>query len=367
MKIYEIPKQFSVPDDLKTIAAAYKNKNFNVYLVGGAVRDIITNDKPVDYDFVSNASADETIKILEELKCKIYYKGKRFGIISGSINSIKIEIGSFRKDMTDSRLPEVEFNVTMEEDASRRDITYNALYYDFDKNIIIDYVNGINDMQNKITRLVGNPELRIRQDKLRILRVIRSACKYNHIIEQSTFDAIKNADLEGISKERIYEEITRAFKTTAFHKYLSYLKDTNLFEHVFQNINVTYDIPIISIHLPIYFAYMFKNNCNIGSKLKTLKYDNIIRKQTKFLINMINFDPINITKYLKRRNQLNIDKNMLIEWNNIMKLGKYQLQFVDYQTIVKKELIDKLIRDGFPGKDLSKKLHTIEYENFIYE
>lgn len=366
MEEYKVSQNIHIPSQLKILSTAYKNKNFTIYLVGGAVRDMLLNNTPNDYDFVSNASTDQTIEILKELNCKIYFKGKRFGIISGSIDSYKIEIGTFRKDVTDDRLPIVDFNVTIEDDANRRDITYNALYYDFDRNIIIDYVNGVNDIYNKITKLVGDPDLRIKQDKLRILRVIRYACKYNHIIDLPTINAIKNNDLHDISKERIYEEITRAFNTTNFNQYLIFLRDFGLFKHVFPNINAIYDTEINSKYLPIYFAYIFKGNEHLGTKLKDIKYDRQLIKHTKFLIKMLKFNPGIINKYIKKKKQYHIDDDMLLEWNEIMHPDKFFLKFITYRSILKKENIDNLIKQGVSGKELSLRLDQLEYNNFIY-
>ncbi|QKF94202.1 polyA polymerase head RNA and srmB- binding domain protein [Fadolivirus algeromassiliense] len=366
MKEHPVSKNVHIPAPLKKLANAYFDKNFIIYLVGGAVRDILLNDIPNDYDFVSDATTDETIKIMEELGCKIYYKGKRFGIISGSIEDIKIEIGTFRKDVTDDRLPIVDFNVTILDDANRRDITYNALYYDFNRCVILDYVGGIDDMNNKITKMVGDPVLRINQDKLRILRVIRYACKYNHAIDIDTKNAIQNSDLCDISKERIYEEIIRSFQCTDFHQYLTYMKELNLFKHVFPDMNVVYDMDIKSKYLPIYFAYMFKNTDHLSTGLKNLKYDRLLIKQTKFLINMLYFNPFLICKFLKKKKQYHLDNNMLIEWNELMNLDNYQQKFITYQTIIKKDFVENLIKQGYNGKDLSNKLDQLEYEHFLY-
>ena len=359
---------FIIPEALNRLVDAYNSQGFKIYLVGGAVRDIILGDTPADYDLVTDATPEQTINILQSLNCKIHRQGERFGVIGSSIDKIKIEITTFRKDLytTHERLSEVEFNVPIEEDALRRDIPYNAMYYDIRGKKLFDYVNGIDDMKNKITRLIRDPVLRISEDKLRVLRVLRYACKYKHVIEENTINAIKNSDLNGISKERIYSEITLAFNNGNFDVYLNYLEEFNLFQHVFPDLNVDYDRFIGSKHLIIYLAYILRNNDDIEPKLEALKYDRRTINVIKFLLELVVFDPLKIVKYLKNKRQLDLDNETILnEWINTMNLGEQQQKFTTYKSIITQEVVNKLMREGLSGKELAKKINEIEYNQFV--
>jgi len=358
---------YNYPTPLDKLFNVYHSKGFVIYIVGGAVRDLIIGDKPSDYDLVTDAKPDETIKILEELNCKVHRQGERFGVIGSTLDTLKIEITTFRKDVDAVRDTNVEFNVTIEEDAGRRDIPYNALYFDPKTKKILDFNNGVEDLKNKITRLIGDPVKRLSEDKLRVLRVLRYACKYNHTIEKNTIVALKNAELEGVSKERIYNEITLAYHNGNFDLYLHYLKEFNLFKHVFPGLEVNYNKMLNSKHFVIYLANIFRTNepDSIEPILEELKYDRKTIHNIKFLLNMLEVDPLKISIYLKDRKQINLDDTILNEWCTVMSLGDLERKSITYKTIITGNVVEKLITQGFYGKELTNKLNEIEYNNFI--
>ncbi len=162
-------------DTFLQLAEIFSKNNKKLYLVGGTVRDYLLGLKLDDMDAVTDATPDEMKLFLNTMK--VDYTFAKFGSIKVFINKIKFDITTLRKEAsyTDSRHPgNVVFVKTLKEDYIRRDFTINAMYLDSSLKLI-DYVDGKNDLNNKILRMVGNPEDRLKEDPLRIIRAIRFA------------------------------------------------------------------------------------------------------------------------------------------------------------------------------------------------
>ena len=141
--------------------------------VGGAVRDAIAGLKGFDLDLATDLSPDELVEICEENGIKTIPIGIKFGTLGVVIDNQVLEVTSLRKDVkTDGRHAEVIFTSDWEEDASRRDLTINAVYAD-EKGNVFDYYNGVDDLEKGIVRFIGNANQRIKEDYLRILRFFR--------------------------------------------------------------------------------------------------------------------------------------------------------------------------------------------------
>jgi poly(A) polymerase len=179
------------------------------YVVGGSVRDFLLNKEPKDHDIATDATPDE----LSELFPNSIEVGKAFGVLKIPVKDshLILEIATFRKDLDykDHRHPEGVELSTPEEDAVRRDFTVNALFYDFKTSRILDCVNGIEDLQKKIIRSIGDPQERFREDALRLIRAIRFAIQLGFEIHPETLSAIKEKAklISKISYERIRDEI----------------------------------------------------------------------------------------------------------------------------------------------------------------
>ena len=187
-----------------------RGKGHVAFLAGGCVRDLLLGVEPKDFDVATDAEPDEI---------KAYFRktasvGAAFGVMLVRDFGCTIEVATFRSDgvYSDARRPDsVEFS-SPEEDAQRRDYTINALFMDpfaeDESGRIIDLVNGLPDVRNRVLRAVGNPADRLREDHLRALRGVRFAAKYTLTIEPKTHDAIREdaKSLSGVSIERIGEE-----------------------------------------------------------------------------------------------------------------------------------------------------------------
>lgn len=207
------------------------NHGGSVRFVGGAVRDAIVGKKGFDIDFSTDLSPDELAEACEDVGVKTVPIGLKFGTLGVLLNGTLLEVTSLRKDIkTDGRHAEVEFTDNWEEDAARRDLTINAVYADEQGNVF-DYYNGISDLEKGIVRFIGNPEQRIREDYLRILRFFRfySLFAKTPIDEKALKACIDNREgLEKVSIERIRDELIKIILTPNASKTLGIMFKSNL-------------------------------------------------------------------------------------------------------------------------------------------
>lgn len=188
-----------------------RKHNFEAYIVGGAVRDLLMNKTPKDYDVTTNALPEQVKEVFKDYFI-INNNGEKHGTITVMFDEEPIEITTYRLDgkYTDSRRPDnVTFSKSLREDLERRDFTINALALDTFTEEVIDYFGGVEDLKNKIIRAVGNPLDRFDEDPLRILRGLRFASKLGFSISMPTLMAMyeKKEKLTLISMERIREEL----------------------------------------------------------------------------------------------------------------------------------------------------------------
>ena len=198
---------------MKNIALAIVEKlqaaGHQTYWVGGCVRDILMGIKPKDFDIATSATPEQ----VEKLLAKTVPVGKKFGVLLAVENGYNFEIATFRgeKGHRDARRPDKVFWTSAENDAARRDFTINALFYDPVAKKYLDFVGGRADIKNKILRFIGEPEKRIEEDHLRILRAVRFKNILGFKYQPKTREAVrKNAQLiVSISAERIRNELNK--------------------------------------------------------------------------------------------------------------------------------------------------------------
>tara|TARA_R110000824_G_scaffold295851_1_gene484158 strand:+ start:453 stop:1928 length:1476 start_codon:yes stop_codon:yes gene_type:complete len=199
------------------IIGSINNNGSEALIVGGAARDILLGKKPHDVDIATNMDID---KVSEIFKAFNIGSSKEFGIVAVPYKGYTFEIAHYREEFgtSDSRHPDLVANVdTFEKDSARRDITINSLGLDA-SGTIIDYQGGLKDLKKKLVKAVGNPRERIKEDALRIIRMLRFAAKFGFDIEPETKDAIKelghmlfrdesDPEKTGVSAERLHDEL----------------------------------------------------------------------------------------------------------------------------------------------------------------
>lgn len=198
------------PDALKVLYRLYRN-GFKAYLVGGAVRDLFLGKRPKDFDVVTDARPAQVKKLFSN--CMLI--GRRFRLAHIRFKGGKIiEVATFRKEpdegCTENTDPNTSFG-TPEEDAFRRDITINALFYDIADFSIIDYTGGLEDLRSGLIRMIGSPHERYVEDPVRMWRVLRHAARLGFAIEEETAREIglHRELLCACSGARLYEELNK--------------------------------------------------------------------------------------------------------------------------------------------------------------
>ena len=202
----------------------YLNKyNVTVYLVGGGVRDFLLKKEFDDFDFATPFDTKELINLLDIDKYDHF--SLKFGTLKTMLLGHEVEITSFREESeyTDHRRPtNIKFVKDIKIDAKRRDFTINALYLDSSFNVI-DFFDGINDLNNKIIRMIGDPYKRLKEDPVRIIRAIRFSKNLGFTLEETLHDAIiKNInELNYISLTRLEKELEKFDNPQDYYDFLS--------------------------------------------------------------------------------------------------------------------------------------------------
>ncbi|MFA6074176.1 MAG: hypothetical protein WC758_08715, partial [Candidatus Woesearchaeota archaeon] len=210
----------------------FAKANFEIYVVGGAVRDILTGKIVSDWDFTTNATPEEILKIYPDGFCDNIY-----GTVGLTVEGYDkpFEITTFRTEhgYSDNRRPDtVSWGKTLKEDLERRDFTINAMA--FDGNKIIDLYDGQKDLDNKIVRAVGDASERFNEDALRMMRAVRIAGELNFKIEEKTIEAIQtnSALINKIAKERVKDELFKILKSNNPYTGILHLKETGLMQEI---------------------------------------------------------------------------------------------------------------------------------------
>lgn len=205
----------------------FHENGFSLFLVGGTVRDYLLNKELDDMDAVTDATPKEMRAFLPDAN----YVFERFGSVSIKIEGTKFDITTLREEQSysDSRHPgEIRFIKDLSIDVKRRDFTVNALYLDHNLKTI-DYVDGVNDLNSRILRMVGNPENRLKEDPLRIIRALRFSIDYDLVIDEELDKAIRSniSLLEKINVEKIKQDIKK-IKCTNQDKIMQKFKEYDI-------------------------------------------------------------------------------------------------------------------------------------------
>lgn len=226
-----------IPKNVQFIIDTFYKNNYEAFMVGGCVRDCLLGLTPKDYDITTSALPN----ITESLFKKTVPTGIQHGTITVILNNENLEVTTYRTEgnYIDNRHPEsVEFVSNIKEDLSRRDFTVNALAYN-NKVGLLDYFNGIEDINNKIIKAVGNPNKRFQEDALRMLRAIRFSCQLGFEIEEETYSAIKTNYklIKNISLERVRDELCKILISNNPCQGVNMLKDTGILQIIIPEIN----------------------------------------------------------------------------------------------------------------------------------
>ncbi len=217
---------------------------FEAYLVGGGVRDLMLARKPKDFDVATSAHPQQVRELFRNSRLI----GRRFRLVHVFFGRQNVEVATFRKQaeaVADTDDPLIRLDNTFgtpEEDAFRRDFTVNALFYSPQTFHVIDFPRGVDDLEARLIRTIGDPELRMREDPVRMMRAVRFAAKLGFEIEPATRAAIgrHRADLAKASVPRLVDETYKTLGQPEAAHALVLMEELGLLEYV---------IPILSAHL----------------------------------------------------------------------------------------------------------------------
>ncbi len=357
-------RNIKLPDEVLFILNKLDANDYEAYVVGGCVRDSLLGIKPHDWDICTSALPEQIVEVFSEYK--VLLTGLQHGTVTIVIDTKPFEITTYRIDgeYKDNRHPsKVEFISDLKLDLMRRDFTINAMAYNY-KHGLIDYFHGLNDLDNRIIRCVGNPTERFKEDALRMIRAIRFAVRYNCNIDTVTLKALfDNKDLiKNISFERISSEITKILD------YPNNLDSVLLLEYLIDLLKpiipdmYTLDLNSVcerlvksNLILKLRLAILFDFS-NIESVMKRLRFSNSIIQDTLSIRN-IGYDiyrEISVTdendyKYYARK-LLNRDK-----YDNLIYAIQYSLllaMYNDRRLIPMIELLRSKFNESYAKADV---------------
>jgi poly(A) polymerase len=206
MKVPRDPKLEAAVEIVRRLRA----EKFQAYFVGGCVRDLVMGREPADYDVATDATPDQVLGLYPDSLTV----GAQFGVVAVPREAGNVEVATFRSDgvYADGRHPQdVRFTKTPEEDVRRRDFTINGLLYDPVKDKVLDYVGGQADLRRQAVRTIGDPLERFSEDRLRMLRAVRFAARFDFALDLATLQAIRKLapEITSVSAERVRDEILK--------------------------------------------------------------------------------------------------------------------------------------------------------------
>ncbi|EKO3557435.1 polynucleotide adenylyltransferase PcnB [Vibrio metschnikovii] len=241
---HNISRQLISENALKVLYRLH-GAGFDAYLVGGGVRDLLLNHTPKDFDIATNATPEQIRQLFRN--CRLI--GRRFRLAHIMFGRDVIEVATFRghhQEINQHIAAQSEAGMllrdnvygTIDEDAERRDFTVNAMYYNIADYSIHDYAGGIEDLDDKLIRLIGDPQTRYREDPVRMLRAIRFAVKLDFDIEEDTAAPIETLAplLKEIPSARLYEESLKMLQSGHGLETYHLMREYNLFQQLFPQV-----------------------------------------------------------------------------------------------------------------------------------
>ncbi|HWW15157.1 MAG TPA: CCA tRNA nucleotidyltransferase [Candidatus Dormibacteraeota bacterium] len=234
-----------------SIVKTLRQQGFQAYFAGGCVRDLVLKREPADYDVATSATPAQVMEVFPDT----YAVGAQFGVVlvplpqelraGGTENATSkaqaVEVATFRSDLgySDGRRPdEVRFSQDPREDVARRDFTINGMMLDPVSGEVVDFVGGCRDLESGIVRAIGDPGRRFAEDKLRMLRAVRFAARFEYEIEAKTLSEIQRQahEIQVVSRERVRDELTRMLTEGRARRAFLLLDETGLLKEVLPEI-----------------------------------------------------------------------------------------------------------------------------------
>ncbi len=335
------------------------DNGYEAYIIGGFVRDKLLKIESTDIDIATNAKPSELLAIFENIKineqyasCIINYRNYNF------------EVTTYRKDYyNNTRWPDVQFVNTLKEDIDRRDFTINSITIDKGGNYI-DLINGIEDINNRVIRCIGNPIDKLREDPLRILRAIRFMCTLDFNLDNELIEAIKiNIELlDSLSYFRKKEELDYIFKSPFLNKYLNVINELGIMQKL--EIMAKNDIILCDNVLGIWAQIEFSD------KYIFTKKDKKIIDEIRYILNKKIIDSYTVYKYSYDSVQicsqiLNVDISNIVDNLIIKNRNDIDIEYDDLKLIFDDDKINEIYmeleKEILYNRLKNDKKHIIKY------
>ncbi len=315
-----------------------------IRFVGGCIRKILKHEKVDDIDLATNLNPKDVCEALSQNNIKYFETGVEHGTITAIINEYKFEITSLREDiLTDGRHAEVKFSKNWKMDASRRDFTINSIYSDLEGNLF-DPFDGVSDLEKGIVKFIGDPDKRIKEDYLRILRYLRFYLIYSKQSHDQKISKEIRKNIQGISnlsKERLLDELKKCIKSNILTKLSKDKFCLELFENIFPQIK----------------------RINLFSNLNQFAAEKILKSDFIFLLAILIIDGTDNADYFiykynlskKDQKRLKIIDNFYKEKITVKSFSESNLNRVFYYH-GKQSVIDILCYNLFSSKKVDQKI-----------
>jgi len=295
--------RITLPQNVQNILTKLTGAGYEAYAVGGCVRDSLLQEEPKDWDITTSAFPDQ----VKQLFSRTVDTGIQHGTVSVLFGKESYEITTYRIDgnYEDSRHPkEVSFTASLTEDLRRRDFTINAMAYN-EESGLVDLYNGMEDLNQKKIRCVGDPQERFQEDALRMMRAVRFSAQLGFQIEDDVLETIKKLapNIAKVSEERIRTELVKILES-CHPEEIKLLKDTDLMKVFLPEIDMvmsdtTEELKLLkmltqieNIKLRIVGLFFQINSPKIAVEvLRRLKFDHITINKTKLLLSWVNVKP----------------------------------------------------------------------------
>ena len=251
--------KLNIPNKVMKVIKKVHASGFNLFIVGGSIRDLLLGKEPEDWDLATNMNLKDFAKLFaQESTMKSKYR-----VLKLHFMGIEFQVAQLRSEglYKDGRHPNyIKTGATVREDVKRRDFTINGIYYDAIKSEIIDHVNGISDLKKKQIKTIGESSVRFSEDYLRILRAIRFAGKLRFEIEKKTFNSILKLSkfVAKISGERVEHEITAMLLSESAYESIELLGKSKILHNLFSEFSI----------LPKFNSIFLKNLKSSKKKIK---------------------------------------------------------------------------------------------------
>lgn len=323
---------------------------YEAYIVGGYVRDRLLGLEENDIDITTNALPE----VVQELFPNNFLKNKKFSTVSVIIDEFEFEVTTYRVDIRykDHRHPTSKVTKSLKADLKRRDFTVNALCLD-NKLKVIDYLNGKEDLSNKVLRAIGSPYRRFKEDALRMFRAFRFSSKLNFTIEPKTFKAIKrHSNLTRVlSPERIRSEIEGILKAPYVKTNIGLILESNILKNFpdikkgFTYLNASFK----SLDFISFAAFISLLRGSVTNELPLSK------KERKQVIEIINFISVLKNKQLQAKHLLDVDISLVYKAMNILSIFKVTPYAKEDVNKMYDSMIIKSVKDlAITGEDVIK-------------